>query len=177
MEISACFFKPKEIILLNKFDRWPKIAKIVKLSKTTQIRLEWMIFYQTKAKGNARLTWRHFAISPKTFYKWLNLFDEKDLKSLEDRSKAPKTQRKPEYTPEEIQRVIALRLKYPTLGRDKLSILYKEEYHQEIKYWNLRRIIHDFKLYTQRACKTKRQKAQSRIIKKKRITELKKKPF
>lgn len=63
------------------------------------------------------------------------------------------------------------------MGRDKLHKVYSEEYQEEIKYWSVRRIIADYKLYAQRAIKNKRQKAQDRILKKKRITELKKKPF
>jgi transposase-like protein len=177
MQRSSCFFQPREIVLLDKFERWRKVVKILKLSKAARLRLEWIIFYYNKAKRNARLTCRYFGISPKTFYKWLNLFNEENLKSLEDRSKAPKTQRKPEYTPQEIQRVIGLRLKYPTLGRDKLQTIYQEEYNETIRYWSLRRIICDFKLYAQRAVRSKRQKAQPGVIKKKRITELKKEPL
>lgn len=177
MEVSGCIFKPKEIVLQDKYQRWRGVARLLKLSREARLRLEWIIFYQTKALKNARLTCRHFGIAPKTFYKWFNLFNEANLKSLENRGKGPQTKRKPEYTPEEVQKVIALRLKYPTLGRDKLYTIYEEEFGEKIKYWSVRRIICDFKLYAERACKTNRQTVQERIIKKKRITELKKKPF
>lgn len=173
---KLCFW-PKPIVLLDKYQRLRKIAKLLKLSKNAKLRLEWIIFYQTKASRNASLVCRHFGISRKTFHKWLNLFNEANLKSLEDRSKAPHSKRKPEYTPEEVQNVIVLRLKYPTLGRDKLPCLYQEEFRISIKYWSMRRIIHDFKLFAKRAVKDKRQKAQGKVLAKKRITELKKKPF
>ena len=113
----------------------------------------------------------------RTFYKWLNRFDESNLLSLEDKSKAPINKRKPEYTPEEVERVMELRIKYPTLGKNKFHKIYYQEYQEEIKYWSVRRIITDYKLYTKRAIKNKRQKVQARILKKKRITELKTKPF
>ena len=177
MDRSGCFFKSKPIILLNKYQRWRRIAVILKLSKNARLRLEWIIFYQTKACENARLTCRHFGISPKTFYKWLKLFDENNLRSLADRSRAPRGKRRPEYTSLEVQRMIALRLKYPTLGRDKLIVVYPEEFGEKIKYWSARRIIADFGLYAERAIKSKRQKAQGLVIKKKRITDLIKKPF
>lgn len=171
------YFPTKKKLLLNKYDRWRKITKLLKLSSDTRLRLEWLIFYYTRANQNVSLVCRHYGIARKTFYKWFNLFDEKNLRTLENKSKSPLSRRKPEYTPEEIQKVIALRLKYPTLGRDKLQVLYIEEYNQGINYWHLRRIIRDFKLYAQRAVKTRRQQVQGRVLKKKRITDPKLEPF
>ena len=158
------YFEVKRKPLLSKYDRWREISKQLKLSKEAILRLEWLIFYYTRAGGNVSLVCRHFGIAPKTFYKWFNLFDEKNLRTLESRNKSPINTRKPEYTPEEVQKTIALRQKYPTLGRLKLQVLYREEYGLDIQDWHLRRIIHDFKLFAERAVKTKRQKAQSHII-------------
>ncbi len=127
------YFPSKDKPLLNKYQRWREISKLLKLSSTAKLRLEWFIFYYTRANRNASLVCRHFGIARKTFYKWFNLFDEKNLRTLEDKSKSPLSKRKPEYTPEEIQKIIGLRLKYPTLGRDKLEIVYLEEYGHLIK--------------------------------------------
>lgn len=171
------YFPVKKKPLLSKYQRWREVAKILKLSSVAKLRLEWIIFYNTRANQNVSLVCRHFGIARKTFYKWFNLFDEKNFRILESKSKSPQSKRKPEYTPEEIQRTIALRLKYPTLGRDKLQVLYREEYYQDINNWHLRRIIKDFNLYAQRAVKTKRQQAQGRVWQKKRITDLKLEPF
>jgi len=174
---NGFYFKVKNRGLLTKHERWKKIADLLKLSKAAKLRLEWIIYYHDKSKENARLTCRYYGISPKTFYKWFNRFDEENLKTLESQSKAPLNKRKPEYTPHEVQRIIALRLKYPTLGRDKLVPVYLDEYFEEIKPWSARRITHDFKLFALRAIKNNRQKAQSHVIARKRITELEKKPF
>ena len=173
------YFPAKEKPLLTKFERWREVAKQLKLSPEAKLRLEWIIFYYVRANENASLTCRRFGIVPKTFYKWFKLFDEKNLRTLESRNKSPLSKRKPEYTPEEIQKTIALRLIYPTLGRLKLRVLYREEYGQDIHDWHLRRIIHDFKLNAQRAVKirTKRQKVQGKVWKKKRITDLRQEPF
>jgi transposase len=171
------YFLTKRKPLLNKCDRWREVSKQLKLSPCAKVRLEWLIFYYFRANENTSLTCRHFGIARKTFYKWFNLFNEKNLRTLESRNRSPINKRKPEYTHEEIQKVIALRLKYPTLGRDKLQVVYPEEYGKDINPWHLRRVIHDFKLFAQRAVKTKREKAQSHVIKKKRLTELKKEPF
>lgn len=173
------YFLAKKKPLLSKYQRWREVAKLLKLSPEAKLRLEWLIFYFTRANGDISLTCRHYGIARKTFHKWLKNFNEKNLRSLESKSKSPLSKRKPEYTPEEIQRTIALRLKYPTLGRLKLRVLYREEYHQDIPDWHLRRIIHDFKLFAERAVKIKNQRQlfQGRVWKKKRITDLKKEPF
>jgi hypothetical protein len=61
-EGNAIFgFKP--ITLLSKNERWRRQAKALKLQKNACLRLEWLIYYETKAKKNALLTCRHFGIS------------------------------------------------------------------------------------------------------------------
>lgn len=171
------YFEVKRKPLLSKYDRWKEVAKQLKLSPEAKLRLDWLIFYYARADENVSLVCRHFGIARKTFHKWFNRFDEKNLRTLEGKDKSPINRRKPEYSLEEIQKTITLRQKYPTLGRMKLQILYREEYGQDINDWHLRRIIHDFKLFAERAVKTKRQKVQGRIWKKKRITDLKREPF
>ncbi len=58
------------------------------LSRHAQRRLQWFDFYHAHGQ-NARLTCRHFAISSRTFYKWLHRFNLKDISCLEDRSRRP----------------------------------------------------------------------------------------
>jgi transposase InsO family protein len=177
MQRSACFFQPKPIILLSKHERLRGLAKINKLSRAARIRLEWMIFYETKAVWDASLTSRHFGISRKTFHKWYKLYDEDNLLSLEDRSRTPLNKRKPEYTYIEVVRMKELRAKYPTLGRDKLVPIYLEDYGEAIKPQAAKRIVEDYKLYAERAIRVKRKGAWNSGQKKKRITELVLKQF
>src|SRR3989338_2240866 len=54
-------------------------------------RLAWMDYYR-KTK-NARLTCRHFGISPDTFYRWKRRYQPKNLKSLEDNPKLKRPKR------------------------------------------------------------------------------------
>jgi DNA invertase Pin-like site-specific DNA recombinase len=62
------------IKLMNEYDRWRKVAKILKIPKEARKRLEWIIYYY---EGNsATLTARHFGISRKTFYKWYGKLTE-----------------------------------------------------------------------------------------------------
>lgn len=177
MDRQACFFKPKEIVFLSQHDRWRKVAKLLKLSNQARLHLEWVILYKTKAKGNVALTARHFGIARKTMHQWLNRFDETNLRNLECRSRRPIHTRSPTYTALQEDRVRQLRKLYPTAGREKLVVLYREDYGQQIKFWHMRRIIADYKLYAKRAIKTKRQSAQPRIVARKRITDLIKEPI
>jgi transposase InsO family protein len=167
----------KQRPLLSAYNRWRARAKILKLSKAARLRLEWIIYdYQ---KENAALTTRHFGISRKALYTWKNRFDELDLTSLEDRSKRPHSLRAKQYTVREVSRVRQLRELYPTLGRDKLAILYQDHYGTTIKIWSLRRIIHDYQLEAQRAVRTRRRNGNAKPggLRKKRVTELAKQPF
>jgi len=171
------FFIPKPLILLNKYTRWRKIVETLNLSKQAKLRLEWFIYYETRAKHNASLTSRHFGISTKTFHKWKNIFDPNNLRTLEDRSKTPKNKRQKEITSLEELRVIELRKKHIKWGKMKLKRLYKNIHKEDISSWKIQYTIKKYKLYFHPIKNEKLQKKRKRNQSKKRITELKKKPF
>jgi len=102
-----------------------RLARVPELSKQARQRLKWMDYYQHN--GNARLTCRHFDISPQTFYCWKRRYDPHNLRSLEDRSRQPKHLRQPTWSPELAQAVLRLREQYPRWGKDKLVVLLREE--------------------------------------------------
>jgi transposase InsO family protein len=162
---------------LNKHENWRKQAKLFKLSKAVCQRLEWIIFYEAKAGNNASLTSRHFAIPPKTFYKWKNRFDGKNLKLLEDQSRAPVCTRQKEITQTEESRVVSLRKEHMVWGKMKLAKLYKDAYQEQLSSWKIQYTVAKYKLYPNplknERLKLKRRRNQA----KKRITELKKQPF
>lgn len=172
------FFIPKPLILLNKYTRWRKIANDLNLSKRAKNRLEWIIYYETKAKYDASLTSRHFGISRKTFYKWHNRFEDgKNFKGLEDKDKTPLTKRQKEITSLEESRIVKLRKKHIRWGKMKLKRLYKNIYQEDISSWKIQYTIKKHKLYYNPIKNEKLQKKRKRNQSKKRITELKKKPF
>jgi transposase InsO family protein len=171
------FFLRKPIKLLSRYERWRKITELLKLSKAARQRLEWIIFYETKAGRNARATCRHFYIPPKTFYKWLNRFDEKNLRTLEDGDKAPRNTRKREITPIEEDRIISLRKQYIIWGKMKLRRVYQNIYQEPISSWKIQYTCKKYKLYPNPVKNEKMQKKRKRNQQKKRITELKKQPF
>lgn len=172
------YFKFKEVKLANKYQRWLGIAKTLKLSSKAILRLKWIIYYHTKADQNVSLTCRHFDISRKTFYKWFNRFDEINLLSLEDQSKAPLHVRQKEYTPLQYERIVKLRKEYIRYGKFKLLNKYQKLYplDNDISDWKIQCIIQIAGIYYRPVknsrIQAKRRKAQTR----KRITELKKKP-
>jgi transposase InsO family protein len=77
--------------------------------------------------GNARLTCRHFDISPQTFYRWKRRFDPLDLTTLEGESHRPLNPRTPQTPPAVVERILALRQRYPRWGKDKLAVLVRRE--------------------------------------------------
>jgi len=77
------------------------------LSPEAKKRLRWMEYYQAHNR-NISLTCRYFGISRPTFYRWLDRYDPKDLRSLENRKTIPKKRRKPTWT---VEALLAVREK------------------------------------------------------------------
>ena len=167
----------KEPKLLSKHERWRKVAKTLDLSREAKGRLEWIIWHETKGEYNASLTARHFGIAPKTFYKWFNLFDEVNLRSLENRSRAPKNVRQKEFTSLQFERVVKLRRQRIRYGKMKLLELYRQEYPEDttITSWKIQCIIEKAGIYYSPQKQAKINRKRKRSVKKKKITELKKK--
>ena len=161
----------------DKHANWRKQAKLLKLSRDACLRLEWLIYYETKANGNASLTCRHFGISGKTFHKWKNRFEDKNLRLLEDEGRAPKHVRQKEITAIEEARIIALRKQHIRWGKMKLAVLYERMHKEKISSWKIQYTIVKYRLYFHPVKNARTQKKRLRAQNKKRITELKTKPF
>lgn len=95
-------------------------------SKESRQRLAWMDFYREHG-NNARLTCRHFGISPDTFYRWKRRFKKRDLSSLENHSRRPNHVRQPTQSVRVIDRIRCWREKYPRWGKEKIQVLLKGE--------------------------------------------------
>ena len=163
------------IKLLDKHERWRRVAKIMKISKEGQRKLEWIIYYYEG--HDASTTARHFGISRKTFYKWSGRLDEDNLYSLyrlEDESKAPKRVRQRMITPIQQERVITLRRRYPQYGKRKLEKIYEREYGEKISSWQIQKVIEAKKMYLNKKKTERITRKRKRALKKKRITELQK---
>jgi putative transposase len=101
-------------------------ASNTKLSSRAKQRLKWMDFYASHG-SNARLTCRHFGLSPDVFYRWKNRFNPYSLNSLEDTVSRPKNTRKPMTDPLTVARIRQLRETYPRWGKKKIHAMLADE--------------------------------------------------
>ena len=101
-----------------------KLARIHGLSKKARIRLEILDFAKTHPVA---VTCRRYGIARSTYYRWKKKFNPRNLQSLEDRSRRPKKIRKPQWTPELVERIQRLREEFPFLGKGKLTVLLRRE--------------------------------------------------
>ena len=99
-----------------------RLARTPELTKQARQRLKWLDYYR-KEGGNARLTCRHFDISPQAFYRWKRRYAPHNLRSLENHSHRPRHLRQPTWSPELAQAVLKLREQHPRWGKDKLVVL------------------------------------------------------
>jgi transposase InsO family protein len=129
--------------LLSREERLRKQAMALNLSREAKSRLEWVIYRESHT---ATLTCRHFGIGRSLLYKWIDRFDEKNLRSLEDRYRAPEKTREREASPVKDNRLIRLRKRYPAYGKEKLRILYEREYEEEMTSWYVQRVIETYHL-------------------------------
>ena len=162
----------------DKYERWRKTAKILKLSQEGCRRLEWMIYYEKEANGNAKQTCRYFNLARSVWYYWRKRFDEKNLRTLEDEHRAPRKKRQREYTDLQYERVVKLRRARIRYGKVKLLKRYQREYptDKSISLWKVQCIIEVSGLYYNSKKQGRINKKRQRSQRKKRITELKKKP-
>src|SRR3989344_7519533 len=151
-----------------------RAASLPKLSPSAKRRLSWMDYHH-KCR-NISQTCRYFGISRKTFHHWHKRYQPFHLESLEEKSRRPKRTRQWQVSRIEEGRVLALRRKYIRYGKEKLKILYQQEYHQPISSWRVQRVIEKHNLYYSPLKAERTRKLRSRAFPKKRITELKKEP-
>jgi transposase InsO family protein len=160
-------------------DAWQRLraaAKAQQLSRDARKRLEWMIWYETTGNCNARATCRHFGIAPKVFYFWRKRYSASALGLLEDRSHRPHRARSSTLTGPQIERIVTLRRQYMRYSKMKLAILYREHYGEPMSSWKIQQIIERHHLYPNPKRAENTAKKRRRAWKKKRITELTKKP-
>jgi len=116
------------------------------LSPAAKRRLAWLDFYR-KNDRNARLTCRHFAIAPATFYKWLRRFNPRDLSSLDDRSRRPHRVRSSPLPQATVDQVIALRKQFPAWSKYKLAVLLQDRHRIILSPSTLGRLIQKHNLF------------------------------
>lgn len=133
------------------------------LSREAKMRLKWIDFY--KKHGDARLTCRHFGISPTTFYKWLKRFTNRGLRGLENLSRAPMRRRTSTLPRQTVDLIISLREEYPAWSKHKIAVILGRDYGIELSPSTVGRVLKRKGFYDvakskkrQRAAKRKREK-------------------
>jgi len=106
-----------------------RLVRLQELSKKARQRLKWFDYYHSRGH-NARLTCRHFDISPQTFYRWKRRYNPEHLASLEERSRRPQHLRQPTYSAALVEAVLRLREEYPRWGKEKLATLLHQRGYQ-----------------------------------------------
>ena len=150
------------------------LKKYANLSKEAKQRLKWMDYH--RECGNASKTCRHFGISRQCFYEWYRRYDPNNLYTLENHSCAPINKRQREITSEQEMRVVQLRKKYICYSKIKLAKIYLREYNELISSWKIQKVIEKYKIYPNPRKTARTTHKRLNGLKKKRITELKKKP-
>ncbi len=158
---------------IDKWQRYRSLGKDI-LSSHAQLKLEWIISYHTLFDENATHTAKHFGITRKTVHKYLSRFDEKNLLSLEEHSRAPEKTRSWMVTTEEEKNIKQLRKTYMKLGKKKLQILYQTTYGKRISTWKIERVVRKYQLFPDKRAYTHTRMNRHRHQSKKRIHTLRK---
>jgi transposase-like protein len=112
-------------ISVTSSQTWAWIAQTPKprsLSRDAKKRYRWLRWHATHGQ-NVSLTCRRHGISRRTFYRWQDRFVHRGLAGLEDLSHRPIHCRRPSWTSEQVQAVLAVREQYPRWGKAKLAVL------------------------------------------------------
>ena len=175
-EKTRYFLKPKDPVIPDKWTMLRNLARKT-ISVDAQLKLEWIIFYHTQATSNAKETAKHFGITRKTFHKWKSRFEDRNLKSLEEESRAPLHVRTRQINGWERTRIINLRNKHLKWGKMKLKQRYLKEYGEEVSSWKIQKVIEQENLYPDKSLAKKQREKKNRLRGqgKKRITEFQKK--
>ena len=154
--------------------KWQLLRALGKdtLSSQAQLKLEWILFYQTIGEQDAVKTAKHFGINPKTFHKWKGRFQEKNLLTLEEQSRAPIKTRTRDITVVQRKRVREIRKQHLRWGKMKLQKLYIQIYGEYLSSWKFQVVIEEEHLYYDKTkiVKQREKRKQAQINPKKRIT-------
>lgn len=119
-------------------------------------------------------TARHFGIAAKTIHKWKKRFNELDLSTLEEKSRAPDKTRARDISLVQRIRIRNLRNKHIRWGKLKLQKRYQKVHGEYISSWKIQKVIEEEHLYydTVTAQKRRKKKKQAQKREKKRIHTL-----
>ena len=150
------------------------LSKYDGLSPEARKRIKWFDYY--KKCDNVAKTCRYFGISRQCFYEWKRRYDPKNFWTLADHPTTPLRKRQREITAEQEKRIVGLRKAHIRYSKIKLAKIYESEYFESISSWKVQKVIEKYRLYHKPVKVAQITRKRLNGIKKKRITELKKKP-
>ena len=92
-------------------------------------------------------TCRYFGISRSTFHRWIERFDPNNLRSLADRSHEPMIVRQSAVASDVVELVRRYRMRYPQMGKEKISELLLSDHAVELSASTVGRVIERECLY------------------------------
>ena len=121
MQIDYLFYGVKGF---RKFKELGYILEMLKPNANERLKI--LKFYD---KFGLNATLEAFGISPRTLYRWKNIYEKKGVLALNPKSTKPKTFRKSNLaTPEFKKEIKEIRDKYPNLGKERIYHLLKPKY-------------------------------------------------
>ena len=116
------------------------LSRLLDINPEAKKRLKWLDWYESHGR-NARLTCRHFAISPDTFYRWKRRYKPGCLATLEFHSRKPHNFRQSQIPREVIDLVVKLREKDMGLSKYKLSQVLLRDHGIKLSPSSVNRIL------------------------------------
>lgn len=116
------------------------LSRLLDISPEAKKRLKWFDWYESHGR-NARLTCRHFAISPDTFYRWKKRYKPGCLATLEAYSRKPHCFRQSQIPRETIDLVAKLREQDMGLSKYKLSQILQRDHGVKLSPSSVNRIL------------------------------------
>lgn len=118
------------------------LSRILGISQDAKKRLKWLDWYRAHGE-NARLTCRHFDISPDTFYRWKRRFNPRQLICMESRSRRPINLRKSAIPLDTVSLVVSLRRQDMALSKYKLTQILASVHGIKLSASSVNRILVD----------------------------------
>lgn len=122
------------IQMIGGFIKWictfHKICSSYRLSPEGEFRLGVVWAYFTRFEKNASKTARYFGLHRNTVTKYLDLYDPKNLSTLEPKSTVPIWRLRKKISPQKVERIKELKKQYPAFGKEKIrTLLLREGLH------------------------------------------------
>lgn len=124
----------------EEIEKFLREAEPLHLSAGVRQKLEWFLYALDHGNDLQQVS-EHFGISLSTFRRWLKRFDPDNPKSLEEKSRRPHAVREPDTLPEVVALIRQYRLRYPTMGKERIQKALAKEHGITLSPSTIGRVI------------------------------------